>query len=101
MDDILRHSLVFIPLFFLLRWKLKTWIVPLFIIVPFIGEAVQIIFPQSWGFQFEWEDVAINYFSSAAGWALMAAIRENQKIIIRRKRKNGITEYRHFWPRHH
>jgi energy-coupling factor transporter transmembrane protein EcfT len=86
MDEFLRHAVVFLPLFIILRWKFKKFIVPLFVLLPFVGEAVQLWFPSDWGFQFEWGDVAINYFASATGWSLMAAIRDTQKIRIRARR---------------
>jgi hypothetical protein len=65
----------------MLRWKLKRFIVPLFLLLPFIGEVVQIYFPMEWGFVFEWTDMAVNYFTAAAGWSIMAAIRERQKLL--------------------
>ena len=99
MDELLRHFIVFFPLFVFIRWKFKKWVIAAFIILPAVGEAIQLtpIF-QHWEFQFEWYDMLINYVSSATGRSFMSAIRENQKISYekykqilnfnRRERKN-------------
>jgi prepilin-type N-terminal cleavage/methylation domain-containing protein len=87
MNEFLRHALVFLPLFIILRWKFKRFVMPLFILLPFVGEAIQIIFPSAWEFQFEWSDMAVNYFTAGTGWAIMAAIRETQKNRVRAMRQ--------------
>jgi hypothetical protein len=81
MDELIRHFLLFFPLFIIIRWKIKSWVISLFITLPFIGEAIQLhpVF-QNWGFTFEWHDILINYVSALTGWSLVSAIRENQKI---------------------
>jgi hypothetical protein len=47
---------------------------------------MQLLFPPDWMFQFEWGDMAVNYFTAATGWAIMAAIRERQKLLWKERR---------------
>jgi hypothetical protein len=88
MNELIRHFIVFFPLFVFIRWKFKKWTPISFLIFPAVGEIIQItpIF-QYWEFQFEWDDMLINYISSAMGWSFMSAIRENQKIRYRKYRQ--------------
>lgn len=80
MDELFRHFTVFFFLFVIIRLKFKRYILPSFIILPCIGEVIQIWFPSEWMFVFEWNDMLLNYVSASIGWAIIAAIRENQKI---------------------
>jgi hypothetical protein len=91
MNEFFRHALVFLPLFIILRWKFKRFILLLFIVLPFVAEAIQILFPSDWMFQFEWGDMAVNYFTAGTGWAIIAAIRERQKLLW--KERKSIKEY--------
>lgn len=81
MEELLRHFIVFFTLFIFIRLKVKRYIIASFILLPFIGEVIQLI-PQLsiFNFQFEWSDVLINYSSALFGWTSIAAIREHQKI---------------------
>lgn len=76
MDEVLRHFLVFFPLFTFIRFKFRRLTLVSFILLPFFGEWIQGYFPASWGFLFEWGDVAVNYVSSLTGWAAVAAYYE-------------------------
>jgi glycopeptide antibiotics resistance protein len=80
MDELFRHWIVFFLLFFFIRLKYKKYTIILFLLLPLIGEVVQIFFHANWGFVFEWEDVLLNYLSAGMGWSVVAALRENQKI---------------------
>jgi glycopeptide antibiotics resistance protein len=93
MHEFLRHAIVFLPLFILLRWKFKRFVIPLFVILPLVGEAIQILFPPDWGVVFEIEDIAVNYFTAAAGWSIMAAVRERQKLLW--KEYKSLLEFGH------
>jgi hypothetical protein len=38
-----------------------------FILIPAMGEIIQLGFPKTWGFEFEIKDIIINYISSSIG----------------------------------
>lgn len=71
-DSIIRHSIVFIPLFTLLyiiltREGSSSLLIIFFIFIPYVGEIIQLGFPKEWEFQFEIQDIIINYVSSIIG----------------------------------
>jgi len=70
--SVIRHAIVFIPLFtflyiILMRLEMGPLLMLIFIITPILGEVIQLGFPRQWGFNFELTDIIINYSSSYIG----------------------------------
>jgi len=72
-DSVLRHLPLFFILFLIITYILKDidggplFLSIFLILIPSTGEAIQLVFPKQWGFEFEMTDVIINYVGSILG----------------------------------